>query len=143
MSKALLQFGNGAIGAVAVGANIPLGMVTLTTCQNCQMPISIGTNANNIVYLNRCGYYNIVFTGYLTVAAAGTVTVNLVQIVNGTKSILQTATVTAAGAGTVPVAFNQYVYVNNSAQVTSIGFELAGDTALTGGAVSGYVVGNV
>lgn len=144
MSKVLLQYGNSNIGAVAVGANVPLGVVTLSNCLGCQPVIAMGTNANNVVYLNCSTFYKVSFVCYLTVAAAGTVTVNLVQVTNGMKSVLQTATVTAAGAGTVPIVFNQYVLVNsNPNTTTTIAFELAGDTALTGGSVSGYVTANV
>lgn len=99
----LLQLVNTAIGAVAVGSAIPLGVQnrSVETVPNCQNTFTVTTTANNVVYIKEAGLYKITYTAYLTVGGAGDIIVNLQ--VNGVT--VQTATVTVAAAGTYLVVF--------------------------------------
>lgn len=99
----LIQLTNSNLGAVAANAMIPVGIMTrqVTQGSKCQPTFTITTSANNAVYLNEAGFYKINYTAYVTVAAAGTVTIQL-QI-NGV--VMQTATVTVSAAGTYLVSF--------------------------------------
>lgn len=99
----LLQLTNSNIGAVAADAMIPVGIMTrqITQGSKCQPTFAVTTSANDALYINEAGFYRITYNAYVTVAAAGTIEVEL-QI-NGVT--MQTAEVTVAAAGTYLVSF--------------------------------------
>ena len=131
----LLQLVNTAIGAVAVGSAIPLGVQnqSVETVPNCQNTFVVTTTANNVVYVKEAGLYKVAYTAYLTVGGAGDIIVNLQ--VNGVT--VQTATVTVAAAGTYLVTFtyvtSTYKAVPNNAPL-AVNVQLGSTSvAVTGG----------
>ena len=112
----LLQLVNSSIGAVAAGSAIPLGVQNRAVEQvpACQNTFNVTTTSNNVVYINEPGYYKIIYTGYLTVGAAGDIIVNL-QVAGQT---VQTATVTVPAAGTYLVTFT---YVTKAINIQNVG----------------------
>ena len=131
----LLQLINTAIGPVAAGAAIPLGVQNraVETVPNCRNTFTVTTTANNVVYVKEAGLYKVTYTAYLTVGGAGDIIVNLQ--VNG--ATVQTATVTVAAAGTYLVTFtyvtSTYVALPVNAPL-AVNVQLASTSvALTGG----------
>ena len=100
----LLQLTNYDLGPVAVGAYIPVGTMTreVRAGSQCNDTFIVTTSNNNSIYINEQGFYKIAYTGYLEVAVAGDIVVEL-QISGVT---LRTATVTAPAAGTYLVSFD-------------------------------------
>lgn len=100
----LLQLTNNSVGPVAVDALIPVGIMTrrIEQTPTCENTFTVTTSANNAVYVNEPGFYEITYQGYLTVEAAGDIVIALQ--VNGVT--VQTATVTASAAGTFPVSIS-------------------------------------
>lgn len=98
-----LQLINTAIGPVAAGAAMPLGVQNRSVAQvpKCQNTFNVSTTANNVVYLNEAGFWEIKYNASLVAAAAGLLTVNLQ--VNGVTVATSSVTATAAG-DTVPVS---------------------------------------
>lgn len=132
----LLQLTNSNLGAVAEDAMIPVGIMTrqVTQGSKCQPTFAVTTSANNALYINEEGFYKITYTAYVTVAAAGTIEIEL-QI-NGTT--MQTATVTVAAAGTYLVSFvfmtRAYCNCNNGPSNLPVLIQLENTgLALTGG----------
>lgn len=132
----VVQMTNAAVGAVATGTNIPLGIMTreITQESSCRPTFIITTNTNDAVYLNEPGYYKIHYDGYLTVGAAGDIIVNLVY--NG--QVIHTATVTAGAAGTYLVSFTYMIRLFNNCASNSMNLPVLirlsnTGTPLTGG----------
>ena len=141
MSK-IIQLTNNAIGTVTAGSTtpqvVPLGTVTRRygggCCQN--LPTyEVTTTGNNTLVINETGIYRVTYIANVSVGAAASVTLNLVQ--NGT--VLYSATVTETAAGTLPVTIvydlrvaNNYGAVVNvpaTIQITSTGAALTGGTS--------------
>lgn len=108
----LLQLSNAEVGAVAANARIPLGIPTrqIKRSTTCTPTFEVTTSVNNAVYINEAGFYKITYQGFLTVAAAGNIVVQL--LVGGV--VAATATVTASGAGTFPVTITFVVRALNN-----------------------------
>lgn len=132
----LLQLTNSSIGAVAAAAFMPLGTVTRQVKQSnsCQPTFVVSNSTNNTVYIQEPGIYKVTYNGFLTVAAADTIILDLQ--VNGTT--VATANVTAAAAGTfaVPLTFTIRVFNNCNCNTTNLPAQiqlLNNGSALTGG----------
>lgn len=98
----LLQMQNDNIGAVAVGAYVPFGVVNRLIERDCaRSTFETTTSGANLAVINEPGFYEITYSGSIVAAAVGTLTLNL-QI-NGVT--VYTYTVTVAAAGTIPVSF--------------------------------------
>ncbi len=100
MTYKVLQLTNTApvpFGAVAVGAFVPLGIVTRRTNCGCNnLPtFTLSTTGTDTVTINKTGFYRITYTASVVATAAGLVTLNLVQ--NGVVVATASETATAAG----------------------------------------------
>lgn len=135
-SYRMIELTNSVIGAVAANANIPLGVPVRAISQqpSCKTTFYVTTNVNTVVSIQEAGFYKIIYTGYLTVGEAGTISLNL--LIGG--DVASTAEVTASVAGTYPVSLNfiTRVYNNCALNATNLptGVQLVNTgTALTGG----------
>lgn len=132
----LLQLTNSAFGAVATDANMPLGIPTRSvSCDGgCTPTFVVSSSGADTVTLNKTGVYKILYTASVVAAAAGVVTINLVDE-DGT--VLATASETATAIGdtvNVSIAYAVRVVGNCCGLLTakSIRFVNAG-VALTSG----------
>lgn len=135
-SYRLFQLTNSNIGPIAANTLLPVGIMTRQIKKDsaCTPTFTVTTSVNNAVYINESGFYKITYQGYLTVAAAGNIVVQL-QI-NGVT--MATATVTASGAGTflVSITFVTRAFNNccsNSTNLPILVQFLNSGIALTGG----------
>lgn len=98
----VIQLTNKALGAQAVNTYLPLGTITRKiNCKNYQsVPFSVGNSNNNIVAINEPGYYKVTYNASLVAAAAGIVTINLVN--NG--DVIYSVSAIATEGGTVPLS---------------------------------------
>ncbi len=130
----LLELTNGNIGAVAVNAFVPIGAITRKVAKEprCTPTFEAGTTLNNIVTISEKGIYNITYTGTLTAAAAGTLTLNLLA----DSAVIATRSVTATEGSDVNIALSKEVRVFgnccNGVSPVIIALQIA-DTAITGG----------
>lgn len=93
----ILQLTNTNIGAVAVDTLMPLGTITRKYCCGSagQNTFNVSTTGANTITINDKGYYNVLYSASLAVAAAGNVVLNL--LVNGEVVLTKTETASAAG----------------------------------------------
>lgn len=141
----LIQVTNSDIGAVAASALVPLGIMTRKVIESptCDNTFVLTTSANNALYVQEAGFYKISYNGYLTVGAAGTITLQL--LINGV--VMSTATVTVSAAGTYLVTFVFMTRAFNNCSTNSTNLPLLiqlnnAGVALTGG-VSNLIVERV
>ena len=108
----LIELTNGNIGPVAVDALVPLGSVTRKVAREprCTPTFSVDTTANNVVTIDEHGIYNVEYTGTLVAAAAGTLTLNLLQ--NNTAIATRSITVTAGDSVNLAISKEIRVYRN-------------------------------
>lgn len=132
----VIELQNDNIGAVAVNGFMPLGHVTrrISTNTGRGVPFELSTSGADTVQLTTKGYYKVLYSASLVVAAAGDVTVTL--LANGVP--LYSVTETATGAGTVNLTLPKEVrvFANCAANSTNcpVGLQLQlSGTAITGG----------
>ena len=105
----LIELTNGNIGPVAVDALVPLGSVTRKVAREprCSPTFSVDTTANNVVTIDEHGIYNVEYTGTLVAAAAGTLTLNLLQ----NNTAIATRSITVAVGDSVNIALSKEIRV--------------------------------
>lgn len=139
----VLQLTNANVGAVPIGAFLPLGTVTRKISHgNCLCPtFTVTTSGANTITLNEAGYYHITYTASLIGGAAGTLTAALQA--NGVTVLTASETVTAAGdTENITIDYVIRVFPNTYTQPTNNPLTLQillGGVAITGG-VSNIVV---
>lgn len=132
----VLEMHNSAIGAVAVGAFMPLGKVTrrISECAGSGVPFEITNSGADTIQLTSKGYYKVLYTASVVTGGAGTVTLQLME--NGTAVASATATATAAGTLNVVIAKEIRVFANCQSCPTNCPVDLQvllSGTAITGG----------
>lgn len=141
--RKLIQLTNSSIGAVAVDANMPLGVADINcSCQNCPSAFDVVSSNADVVRIGRSGYYCVKYFASVVAAAAGTLTLSLT--VGGTE--VYTFSQTAVEGETVSIAFERYIYLANNCNVLPnalpayVAFKLGG-VALTSGVSTAIVEG--
>jgi hypothetical protein len=133
----VLQMTNTNIGAVAVNELMPFGIITRRINRNVCTDtdtFSISTTGANLITVNECGNYDVVYSVSAVASAAGIITMNL--LVNGvnTYAVSETAAVGDTINLTLPyqirVLPNSCSTPNNNP--VNIQIELTG-VAITGG----------
>ena len=130
----LIELTNGNIGPVAVDALVPLGSVTRKVAREprCTPTFSVDTTANNVVTIDEHGIYNVEYTGTLVAAAAGTLTLNLLQ----NNTAVATRSITVAVGDSVNVALSKEIRVyRNCCCQQNMPIQLA--LSITGVAITG------
>lgn len=131
----VLEMQNNNIGAVAINGFMPLGRVTrrISAAAGSGVPFEISNSAADTVQLTSKGYYNVLYSASLTVAAAGTVQVAL--IANGVE--LYNVTESAAGAGAVNITLPKTVRVFGNCAANSENCPVDLQIQLKGSAITG------
>lgn len=112
--RKVLQVTNNAIPTVAVGANMPLGLVNVNCPRPCTEEVfNVTTSASDVVIINKSGYYRVNYNASLLAAAAGDLTLSLK--LNGV--VVNTLTVTTVAGATSAVAFTKYIYIPCNCQL--------------------------
>ena len=130
----LIELTNGNIGPVAVDALVPLGSVTRKVAREprCSPTFSVDTTANNVVTIDEHGIYNVEYTGTLVAAAAGTLTLNLLQ----NNTAIATRSITVAVGDSVNIALSKEIRVyRNCYCQQNMSIQLA--LSITGVAITG------
>ena len=131
----LIQITNTDIGAVAVGAFMPLGTITRRYGVGGNCPVYTTANSNvDTITINDEGYYDITYNANLVAGAAGTLTLGL--LTNGTEVYDISETVVNGDTYNMTVSFTVRVYAKQCNAPTNnpmnIQIELGG-VAITGG----------
>ena len=131
----LIQITNTDIGAVAVGAFMPLGTITRRYGVGGNCPVYTTANSNvDTITINDEGYYDITYSASLVAGAAGDLTLTLVS--NGVSVYAITETVVAGDEYNLTLPFTVRVYAKQCNAPTNnpmnIQIELGG-VAITGG----------
>lgn len=132
----MIELQNGAIGAVAIGELMPFGNITRKISDNncCgASPFETTTSGTNTIVLTSKGYYKVIYSASVAVAAAGEVTMTL--LANGTP--LAEVTTTASGAGTFNLTLVKMVRVFANCQSAPTNCPLNMQVRLSGSAITG------
>lgn len=132
----IIELQNDNIGPVAINGYMPLGRVTrrISTTTGSGVPFDITASGADTIQLTSKGYYKVLYSASVAIAAAGTV--QLALIANGVE--LYNVTETAAGAGAINLTLikDVRVFANCAACSTNcpvnLQIRLAG-SAITGG----------
>lgn len=133
----IMQLTNSSVGSVPVNTYMPLGIITRRInpkCQNDNRTFTVSSTGTNIVTINECGYYKILYSASVVASAAGIVTLSL-QL---NSSTVYTVSATAAAGDTVNLTlpFEIRVLPNCQAVINNIPVSiqvLLSGVALTGG----------
>lgn len=137
MSKyRVLQMTNNNIGAVAVGAFLPLGNITRRVqCDgNCGATFGVTTSNADTIVINEPGNYNVTYNGSLVAGAAGDLGIAIV--VNGATIYTGTVTATADATANITVPYQIRVRPNCESAAANIPANvqiLLSGVAITGG----------
>ena len=97
----LIQLTNSSVGSVPVDTYMPLGIITRRVNPKCQCiddrTFTVSSTGTNIVTINDCGYYKILYSASVVAGAEGIVTLSL-QL---NSSTVYTVSATAAEGDTV------------------------------------------
>lgn len=97
----LIQLTNTSVGSVPVDTYMPLGIITRRVNPMCQYSddrtFTVSSTGTNIVTINDCGYYKVLYSASVVASAAGIVTLSL-QL---NSSTVYTVSATAAAGDTV------------------------------------------
>ena len=97
----IIQLTNLSVGAVPVNTYMPLGVITRRINGKCEenenRTFSVSSTGTNIVTINECGYYKVLYSASVVASAAGIVTLSL-QL---NSSTVYTVSTTAAEGDTV------------------------------------------
>lgn len=97
----IIQLTNTSVGAVSVDTYMPLGIITRRINPNCpninNRTFTVSSTGTNIVTINECGYYKVLYSASVVAGAAGIVTLSL-QL---NSSTVYTVSATAAAGDTV------------------------------------------
>ena len=134
----VIQLTNQAVGAVAAGNLIPLGIITRRYgCKGTNVPtFEVSTSGADTITITEEGYYRITYNGSLTGAAAGDLIVNLLN--NGVEAVSSMQTSTANGVNNISLSYivrvlpNCFAVANNSPVTIQIQLD-SESVALVGG----------
>jgi hypothetical protein len=113
MSAKLIQLTNSNIGAIAVNANMPLGITTVIypDCCGCGFQTySVGSSTSDTLVVNRAGTYRFIYNASLVATDAGDLVLTLK--VNGVTKYVVTAVAVAGGAVNITIPFEIYLPCN-------------------------------
>lgn len=136
MNYRTIQLTNKNIGAVSVGAFMPLGVITRKVCcgNGTTKTFDVVSSGADTIVLNEKGYYDIIYSASLIAAAAGIITATL--IANGESVYTISETVAEGETVNLTLPHTIRVFDNCSSCPTnnplSIQIELGG-VAITNG----------
>jgi hypothetical protein len=110
MSAKLLQLTNTGIGAVAVNANVPLGITTVVFpgCCNQGCPTySVASSSSDTLVVNKGGTYSFIYNASLVATDAGDLVLAL--RVNGVTKYTVTAVAVAGGTVNITIPFEIFI----------------------------------
>ena len=96
----IIQLTNSSVGSVPANSYMPLGTITRRINPNCQCndrTFTVSSTGTNIVTINECGYYKVLYSASVVATDAGIVTLSL-QL---NSSTVYTVSTTAAAGDTV------------------------------------------
>ena len=76
----IIQLTNSNIGSVPADSYMPLGIITRRinpTCKRNNRTFTVSSTGTNLVTINECGYYKVLYSASVVAAAAGIVTLSL------------------------------------------------------------------
>ena len=95
MSKyKLIQLTNNNIPAIAASAYLPLGSITRrynVSCGDCST-FEVTSSSSDTLVISEPGYYKITYSGTMTAAAAGNISVSLITNQNSVYTVSEEAT---------------------------------------------------
>ena len=121
MSAKLLQLTNPSIGTVAVDANLPFGVTTISypkACNGCNETYSVVYSGSDTVRINKSGTYRVIYNASLVATDAGNLVLELV--VNGTTKYTVTSIATAGGSVNITLPFELYLPCNCASNPANI-----------------------
>lgn len=134
----IIQLTNSSVGSVPVDSYMPFGIITRRINPNCSninnRTFKVSSTGTDVVTINECGYYKILYSASVVASEAGIVTLSL-QL---NSSTVYTVSATAAEGDTVNLTlpFEIRVLPNCQAVINNIPVDikvLLSGVALTGG----------
>lgn len=136
MAYQFIQLTDRAVGAVATGALLPLGVVTRKYSNGGCNPSTfvVSTSGNDTITINEAGFYKVSYTGSLVGGAAGlitlTLTANGIDVISVSESDIAAGDTTNISLEYIIRVFPNCSSINNMPVILQI---LNEGVALTGG----------